>query len=130
MKQFDSATCPNCQAHFDSLPVDGDENGNCYVVFPVTACATCSLLLCPCCLQFTCECGQVRCLEHAILVPDGTSKPLKCCAACFAECEPLELPFAPAAMCPDCGSIDLVGELADHGVDPGAGYHDAQELFH
>jgi hypothetical protein len=54
---------------------------------------------------------------------------LKCCAACAAECEPLELPFAPAAVCPDCGSLDLVGELADHGVDPGTGYHDAQELF-
>jgi hypothetical protein len=32
-------------------------------------------------------------------------------------------------MCPDCGSIDLVGELANHGADPDTGYHDAQELF-
>src|SRR5262245_60424983 len=118
MKQFDSATCPNCETLFDRFPVDGDEDGNCYVVFPVTACATCGVLLCPCCPQFTCEYGQVHCWEHVILVSDGTPNPLKCCAACASECEPMDLPFVAAAMCPDCGSLELVGELADHGVDP------------
>jgi hypothetical protein len=129
MKQFDSATCPKCQTYFDRLPVDGDEDGNYYVVFPVAACTTCGVLLCPCCEQFTCECGQVHCSEHMVLVQDGTPNPLKCCPACASECEPLELPFPPAAMCPDCGSVDLVGELADHGIDPETGHHDAQELF-
>ena len=55
---------------------------------------------------------------------------MKCRPACAAECEPLELPYLPVVMCPECGSLDLVGELADHGVDPDTGYHDAQELFH
>jgi hypothetical protein len=129
MNFYGSATCPNCQTDFDRLALDGDEDGNCYVVLPVAACATCGVLLCPCCEQFTCECGQVHCAEHVILVPDGTPKPLKCCGACASGCEPLEVPLAPAAMCPDCGSLDLVSESFDHGMEAETGYRDAGELF-
>jgi hypothetical protein len=129
MKHFDSATCPNCQTYFDRLPVDGDEDGNSYVVLPLTACATCGVLLCPCCEQFTCEYGQVHCAEYVILIPDGRDKPLKCCGACASRCELLELPLVPAAMCPDCGSLDLVAEAFDHGIEAETGYRDAGDLF-
>jgi hypothetical protein len=128
MKSFDSATCPNCQTLFDRLPVERDEDAA-YVVLEVRPCHTCGALLCGACSQFACDgCGQIHCSEHLVLVEDGTPRPLKCCAACAAECEPLELPLV-AACCPDCGSLDLVAEMADHGVCSQTGYHDAQELY-
>jgi hypothetical protein len=95
MKRFDSATCPNCQTYFDRLPVDGDEDGA-YVALEVKPCATCGALLCPCCSRFACDgCDQTFCSEHVVLVEDGTPNPLKCCATCAAECEPLPARIEP-----------------------------------
>lgn len=88
---FASATCTNCSTDFDRLPVERDEDGA-YVVIPVKPCPTCGVLLCPCCDQFACNgCGGTFCASHLVAVPDGTDYPLHCCAACAAECEPLEL---------------------------------------
>ena len=128
MKSFDSATCPNCQTYFDRLPVERDENGA-YVVLESRPCATCGQMLCPCCSTFACDgCNQIHCSDHVVVVPDGTDKPLKCCATCAAECEPLELP-AVAAMCPDCGSLDLVAEVFHGAVCSETGYSDEGEMY-
>jgi hypothetical protein len=95
MKSFDSATCPNCKTYFDRLPVDGDEDGL-FVALEVKPCATCGALLCPCCSVFKCEgCDGLHCSEHIVLVEDGTPNPLKCCAVCAAECEPLPAKIEP-----------------------------------
>lgn len=93
-KQTASAECPLCCTTFDRLPV---EDGA--VTLEVTPCRDCGAPLCACCSQFACDgCGHAFCTSHMISVPDGTERPLKCCATCAAECEACELPapFPPA----------------------------------
>jgi hypothetical protein len=121
MMRFDSATCPNCQTYFDRLPVDGDEDGNYYIVLESTPCSTCGQMLCPCCEQFTCEHGEPHCIEHLAEV-DG----LKCCPVCLAEMAAAD---AGRPMCPDCGSVELVGEIFHGSMDRETGYTDCQELY-
>ena len=92
---FTFATCPECQTYFDRLSLDYDEDGYGNAVLEVRPCAhpECGRLLCPCCATFECDgCGATFCMDHLVAVPDGTPRPLQCCAACAAECEPLELP--------------------------------------
>src|SRR3954463_4272849 len=108
-RYFDSATCPNCQTYFDRVPVDGDEDGCCCVVLESKPCATCGQMLCPCCEQFVCEHGETHCIEHLTVLDANANYPVKCCPLCLAEAQAQEL--VPAAMCPDCGSLELVGEI-------------------
>jgi hypothetical protein len=89
-----SASCPSCDALFEFLPVEFDEDSG-YAFLEVKPCAEtgCSVLLCPCCDQFHCDgCGERFCSDHLVTVPDGTDTPLHCCPTCAAECEPRELP--------------------------------------
>jgi len=127
-RAFDSATCPNCQTYFDRLPVDGDEDGNAWVAMESKPCATCGQMLCPCCPQAVCEHGDTHCIEHMTLVQDGTPNPLKCCPVCLAEIAAQELEPA-AAICPDCGAIEVVGEIFHGRAEAESGYRDAQELY-
>lgn len=97
--QFISATCPNCETTFDRLPVDYDDDGIGNAVLAVYPCSICGALLCPCCGQFQCDaCDDTFCFQHAVVIPDGTSKPLRCCPHCAAEGEiqQLPLPLPPA----------------------------------
>ena len=92
MRSTASATCPNCQTLFENLPLDRDEAGA-YTALEITPCAICTAMLCRCCEQFACDgCGETFCESHAIIVPDGTDKPLCCCPACASECEQYERP--------------------------------------
>ena len=102
-----SAACTNCQTSFANLPVDHDEDGASYAVLELTPCAECGTLLCPCCSTFHCDgCGETFCSEHAVIVEDGTDRPLQCCAACAQECEPMEL--VPAIACVSChGAVTM-----------------------
>lgn len=87
---FTTAECPECRASFDRLPLEYDEDGMGCAVLEVTLCtdAACGKLLCPCCDKFACDgCGATFCADHLVSVPDGTDRPLHCCAACAAECE-------------------------------------------
>ena len=122
-----SAACSNCQTLFDCLPVESDEDGNYYVILESKPCGTCGQMLCPCCEQFVCEHGETHCIGHLIVLEADSQYPLKCCPACLAEARPQEL--APAAMCPDCGSVELVGEIFHGSVDWDTGYADCQELY-
>jgi hypothetical protein len=89
-----SASCPTCDTTF-TVPIHGDEDGA-YATLELTGCAECGTLLCGCCEQFACDgCAMTFCQEHLVSVPDCTISPLHCCAACAAECEVVELPFAP-----------------------------------
>jgi hypothetical protein len=104
-KTFASATCSQCNADFDRIPVDYNEDGTGYVAIPTTPCADpkCSVLLCPCCDQFHCDgCGDTFCAEHMVSVPDGTERPLHCCRPCADEVAQQELPLEelPARMEP------------------------------
>jgi hypothetical protein len=84
-----TATCTHCDTTFRG--VDRDEDGRPY--FESTRCASpgCEVYLCGAgceSLSFACDgCGARFCLEHIILVPDGTPRPLKCCAVCAGEVE-------------------------------------------
>lgn len=91
-----SATCPTCETIHTNLPFERDETGG-YAVLEVMQCAECGTLLCECCDQFDCDgCGHAHCLEHLIVVPDSTDRPLRCCNNCACEADPLPLPFPPA----------------------------------
>ena len=79
-----------------ALPLDGDEDGA-YAALKITPCALggCGALLCACCAQFACDgCDGRFCLEHRILVPDGTPSGLACCPTCATDCEPFESPIS------------------------------------
>jgi hypothetical protein len=127
MISFQSATCPNCQTFYDRLPVDGDEDGNVWVVLESKPCGTCGQMLCPCCEQFVCEHGETHCIEHLTVLDPESKHPLKCCPACLAEAREQEV--AAAAMCPDCGSVELVGETFHGSMDRETGYTECQELY-
>lgn len=118
-RRFDSATCPNCQTLFDRLPVDGDEDGNCWLVMESKPCHTCLTLPCPNCSQFACDgCGQTHCSKHLALVEDGTPDPLKCCAVCAAECEVLEPALPAIGVCVDCEqTVDPLGAYVQRSGD-------------
>jgi hypothetical protein len=78
-------TCPTCDARYNC---DRDEDGA--PELPGQRCAdpTCPAWLCPNCLEhhsFHCDgCGERFCSDHAVQIPDGTPRPLKCCVACAA----------------------------------------------
>jgi hypothetical protein len=127
-RAFDSATCPNCQTYFDHLPVDGDEDGNAYVALEVTPCATCGVPLCGACSSFVCEHGETHCALHLTLVADGTASPLKACPVCLEQIAASEA-SEPQVACPDCGSVELVGEIFHGAREAETGYQDAQELY-
>ena len=84
-----TATCPNCDTLFTH--VDRNEDGSPY--FETTRCTSpgCEVYLCQAgCeeLSFACDsCNHRFCLAHLVLIPDGTPRPLKCCAACAGEVE-------------------------------------------
>ncbi len=140
--KYTKATCPECNTTFDRVPVDGDEDGL-YACIEVTPCAdpTCGKLLCADCAQFHSGCcGQIFCADHLVLIEDGTDKPLQCCAACAAECEPLPAAIPPqretrtavplaAPRCPECLSTEIVAQSYDYGMDTDTGYRDAGEQF-
>ena len=105
-RHFDSATCPNCQTFYDRLPVDGDEDGNCWLVLESKPCATCGQMLCPNCEQFVCEHGETHCLTHLTMVADGTPRGLLACPVCLeeiAESDASELP--PVGVCMECEQL-------------------------
>ena len=89
-----TAQCPTCESVYRHL--DRDEDGRSY--FETTPCSdpTCEVRLCggTCAhLSFTCDgCGGLFCLEHLILIPDGTDRPLKVCTVC---CEDVKIEPAP-----------------------------------
>jgi hypothetical protein len=88
-----SATCETCNTLFTDLPFEVDECGG-YAVLEVTPCAACGVILCGCCSQFCCDgCSGTFCSTHKVVVPDGTTRPLRCCPTCAVECEPMELPL-------------------------------------
>lgn len=92
----DTATCPTCETLFEGVTFEQDDFGA-YAVLDLKSCPACAALLCACCDQFACDgCAATFCASHLVLVEDGTPQPLKCCAACASECEPLPLPFPPA----------------------------------
>ena len=126
-RAFDCATCPNCHTYFDRLPVDGDEDGNSFVVLESTPCGTCGQMLCPCCEQFVCEHGETHCLEHLTVLEAESRYPLKCCPVCLAEATAQEM--GPQPMCPDCESLELVGETFHGETDRETGYTDYQDLY-
>jgi hypothetical protein len=104
-KTTTSATCPECQTDFSNLPVDFDEDGYGNAILEVRPCSdpTCGKLLCPCCATFQCDgCGETFCTDHLVAIPDGTDRPLQCCAACAAQDEALQAPELPAAACIEC----------------------------
>ena len=84
-----TAHCPVCDSVFYGC--DQDEDG--YPYFETTRCAdpTCEVRLCGATCQelsFQCDgCGHRFCLAHLVLIPDGTDRPLKCCAICAAGVE-------------------------------------------
>jgi hypothetical protein len=95
MRSTADATCTNCNTLYENLPLDGDEDGRCYVALEVTPCAICTAMLCRCCTAFACDaCGDTFCVDHLVSVPDGTDRPLHLCTDCDAESKPL---------CPACG---------------------------
>lgn len=103
--------------------MDSDESGA-YAALEARPCADaeCGKPLCAACARFACDgCGQVFCREHAVSVPDGTDRPLLCCAACAEECE--------IERCPRCNSISVRTEYVVFGVDPETGYHDEAAIF-
>src|SRR3954469_2797312 len=124
---FDSATCPHCQTYFDRVPVDGDEDGCYCVVIEAKPCGTCGQMLCPCCEQFVCEHGETHCMTHLTVLDADSTYPLKCCPACLKEADIQEI--ACAAVCPDCGSIEVVGEIFHGAMDLETGYRDCEELY-
>lgn len=102
-RHFDSATCPNCQTFYDRLPVEGDEDGDSWLVLESKPCSTCLVLLCPNCEQFVCEHGDTHCASHLTLVADGTPNPLKCCPVCMEDIAQSDAPALPAlGVCVDC----------------------------
>lgn len=137
-----SATCPLCNTHFASVPVDGDEDGNAYAALEVTPCAECGALLCAECPQFHSDCcGLHFCASHLVVVEDGTERPLQCCTACAAIPQDDEMPPpipaqretrhaepAIAARCPECLSAEIRCEAYAF-VDAGTGYSEAGEQF-
>lgn len=92
-----SARCPHCQTVFHG--VDANEDGSPYLEATKCATPTCDVYLCGATCQelsFSCDgCGRRHCNEHLILVPDGTDKPLKCCAVCARECRIEPVPIRP-----------------------------------
>ena len=111
-----NASCPTCETTF-TVPVHGDEDGA-YAALELTQCQECAALLCGCCEQFACDgCGMTFCLDHLVSVPDGTESPLHCCPTCAAECEVVELPFAPLR-CVACEqAIGIRDSLTGNGSD-------------
>jgi hypothetical protein len=125
-----SASCPTCETLYTDLPVELDEC-DMYAVLEVIPCRACGALLCESCARFACDgCGECFCREHQVVVPDG-GKGLACCAACAAECEPLELPIGPARelCCPQCLGVEFTIATFDYGVCEETGYHDTGESF-
>jgi hypothetical protein len=114
---FTNATCPTCDTTFTRVPVHGDEDGA-YAALELKSCGECAVLLCPCCEQFQCDgCAQTFCLEHLVSIPDGTLTPLRCCTACAAEVEVIELPLAPL-VCACCQqAIGIMDSLTGSGED-------------
>ena len=118
-----SLSCPTCQTTYHGVPVDSDDSGS-YAALEARPCADaeCGKPLCGACAQFACDgCGQVMCRDHAISIPDGTPRPLLCCAACTAECA--------VEHCPYCNSVSVRTEYIDLGVDAETGYHDEAAIF-
>jgi hypothetical protein len=108
-----SASCPTCETLFERLPVECDEDGG-YAFLEVRPCADpeCGKFLCACCDQFHCDgCGQTFCADHLVSVPDGTDRPLHCCACCAAESDACELP-APLPSQPDLRPGRKLAEVA------------------
>jgi|ERR1039458_1039699 hypothetical protein len=80
-----SATCPSCNALFERVAVEYDEEGGC-VALQVTPCTACRRLLCSACDCSQCDgCGNVFCADCLQLVEDGTGSPLHCCQVCVQE---------------------------------------------
>ena len=114
---FTTASCPTCDTTFTRVPVHGDEDGAC-VALELKPCGNCGALLCPCCEQFQCDgCAATFCPEHLFSIPDGTLRPLRCCATCAAEVEVIELPLAPL-VCACCQqAIGIMDSLTGSGED-------------
>jgi hypothetical protein len=65
---------------------------------------------------------EVADASELVTVPDGTDRPLRLCAACAAECEPMPV-------CPSCGSDKVRTDYIDLGIDAETGYHDEAAIF-
>jgi hypothetical protein len=79
-----SYDCPLCGTTTTGLEVERDEDGA-YVDPELAPCNDdhCTAKLCPSCPQFVCDgCGLTHCLDHAVLVDEGTKTQLQVCPVC------------------------------------------------